>query len=79
MFLKVEFSYIFYKSCIGFVVLSNYLNTKKKIHLECEIHNTVYHFELFRTTKCIQYNIHDTKSCELPECKTMNLLHCHHQ
>ena len=63
-----HFFHMFFKSCVGFV-LSNCLNVKK-IHLG--IRNTQFSIaiERSRTTKCIQYNLHDTKSCELPNCNT---------
>ena len=56
--------HMLFKSCVGFVLL-NCLNATKK-----NIWNTKYTIqhiiERSQTTKCIQYNIHDTKSCELP-------------
>ena len=48
--------HMFFKNSVGFV-LSNCLNANE-IHLEYEIHNISY--------DCIQYHIHDTKSCESP-------------
>ena len=56
---------MFFKSWVGFM-LSNCLNIKKKY-----IWNTKYTIqhstERSQKSKCIQYNIHDTKSCELPK------------
>ena len=58
------FSYVF-KTCIGFV-LSNSANEKKKY-----IWNVKYTIQLSidrsQTIKCIQYNLHDTNSYELPK------------
>ena len=58
------FFYMFLKSCVGFT-LSNCSNAKKKF-----IWNSIYtiylSIECSQATKSIQYNIHDTKSCELP-------------
>ena len=58
------------KSCVGYV-LSICLNAKKYTF---GIQKTIQHcIEHSHTTKCIQYNIHDIKSCELP-----NYLRCFH-
>ena len=45
---------MFFKSSVGFL-LSNCSNAEKSRF-----------GMLSQTIKCIQYNIHDTKSCELP-------------
>ena len=66
-----HFSYV---SCIGYM-LSNCLNAKKKY-----ISNTKYtiqhNTERSQTIKCSQYNIYDTKSCELPNYCHMFLKSC---
>ena len=54
---------MFFKSSVGYLLFK--YQKKKKIHLECKMHNK-QRIERSQTTKCIQYNIHDTKSCELP-------------
>ena len=56
---------MFFKNCVGFA-LSNCLNAKTNTfwNLIYTIHHS---FERSYTTKCIQYNIHDTKSYELPK------------
>ena len=60
---------MFFKSSDGFM-LSNCLNAKKKKNKY--IWNTKYTIqhrtECSQTAKCIQYNLQDTKSCELPNC-----------
>ena len=56
---------MFVKSSVGFV-LSNCLNAKKKYIWNGKY--TIQHsIERSQTIKCIQYNIHDIKSCELPK------------
>ena len=38
---------------------------------------TIQHsIECSQTTKCIQYNIHDTKSCKLPKYRNMKVERC---
>ena len=55
---------MFFKNSVGFV-LSNCLNAKKKYVWNAKY--TIQHrIERSQTAKCIQYNLHDTKSCELP-------------
>ena len=59
---------MFFKSSVAFL-LSNCLNAKKYIW---NTKYTIQHgIERLQTTKCIQYNIHDTKSCELPNEKNV--------
>ena len=54
---------MFFKISVGFV-LSNCLNAKKYIWNE---KYTIQHrFVRSQTSKSIQYNIYDTKSCEFP-------------
>ena len=55
---------MFFKNCIGFV-LSNCLNVKK--YLWNAKYTIQHRTERSETTKCIQYNIHDTISYELPK------------
>ena len=46
---------------------SNCLNGTKKKKYNWNTKYTIQHcIELSQTNKCIQYKIHDTKSCELP-------------
>ena len=56
------FTYVF-QICVGFV-LSKCLNVKKYIWNAKYI--IPHRIERLQTTKRIQYNIHNTKSCELP-------------
>ena len=46
-------------------MLSNCLNAKKKWKAKYTIQHRI---ERSQTTKCIQYNIHETKSYESPNC-----------
>ena len=58
------FSYVFQKSC-WFPAIKSFKCQKKKNIWNAKY--TIQHrIECSQTTKCIQYNIHDTKSCELP-------------
>ena len=73
---------MFFKTSVGFA-LSNCLNAKKKkkkIYI-WNAKNTIQHrIERSQTIKCIQYNIHDTMSCELPNCFSLfSLLHKNHK
>ena len=78
------FCHMFFKSCIGFV-LSNCVNEKnaymftyvfkKSFWFRCyqivwNMKYTIQHrIERSQATKSNQYNIHDTESCELCNCK----------
>ena len=57
---------MFFKSSVGFW-LSDCSNAKKK-YIWNENYTMQHRIERSQTTKCIQYNIHDTMSCELPNC-----------
>ena len=61
----IHFFHMFFKSCISFV-LSNCLNAKKN-HIWDSKYTIHHSIERSQTTKCIQYNIHNIKSCELPK------------
>ena len=56
---------MFSKSSVG-VKLSNCLNAKKKKYIWNMKYTIQHSIERSQTTKCIQYNIYDTMSCELP-------------
>ena len=57
---------MFFKGSVGFV-LPNCLNAKKKKYFWNAKYTIQQRIERSQTTKCIQYNIHDTLSCELPK------------
>ena len=60
-----------FKSCVGFE-LSNSLNVKKYIW---NMKYTIQHIiKLSQTTRSIQHNIDDTKSCDLSKCTLYNTM-----
>ena len=58
---------MFFKCSIA-LGLSNCLNAKKKKYISNTKYTIQHRIESSKTTKCIQYNIHDKMSCELPNC-----------
>ena len=65
---------MFFKSNVGFGLL-NCLNAKKKKYIWNAKYTVQHRIERSQTTKCIQYNIHDTMLCEFP--KYINLQRNH--
>ena len=54
--------------CFSKVVLVSGYQTQKKKYIWNAKYTTQHRIERSQTIKCTQYNIHDTMSCELPNC-----------
>ena len=60
------FSYVFQKYYL-FRAIKLFICQKKKKYIWNAKYSIQHRIDRSQTTKCIQYNIHDTKSCELPK------------